>query len=211
LKEQRAVSIGVKLKCSTCTIALLQCFGYPYSFDSTFERYKKRDGDRKKETSIVKRTIQESPNAKDQHRRPLKGNGNLLRAEKRDSSQRCHQYAKPPPSVRIDELFFDDQMKSGTRHVPLLARTSGHGVQRRGREHFGWSVGEIHGLHNLAICLGQIEALNAVVFIDLNRVSLTRVSVWRCMDQVGRCVSAYPEILGVVVSCIAANALSAWF
>jgi hypothetical protein len=51
--------------------------------------------------------------------------------------------------------------------------------------------------------------LNAVVFIDLNRVSLTLVSVWRCTDTSWE--MAYLEMLGVVVSCIAANALSAWF
>jgi hypothetical protein len=37
-------------KSSTCTIALLQYFGYPYSFDSAFERYKReRERERRRQ------------------------------------------------------------------------------------------------------------------------------------------------------------------
>jgi hypothetical protein len=39
--------------------------------------------------------------------------GNPLRAEKRHSSQRSHQYTKPPPPVRVDELLLDDKVKPG--------------------------------------------------------------------------------------------------
>jgi hypothetical protein len=41
-------------KSSTCTIALLQYFGYPYSFDSAFERYK-REREREGETETEDR------------------------------------------------------------------------------------------------------------------------------------------------------------